>query len=198
MFSLLLTASPALAHVVVKPERVGVAAFQTFTVGVPNEKEIPTIAVRLVIPGGLNHVSPNVKPGWNIAMKNTGEGEDAKVTEITWTGGSIPQGQRDEFQFSAQVPAKETTLQWKAYQTYEGGEIVAWDQNPSGGHGDGNNPYSETEIVNDLKDSATSTDVHQTDTKAGGDKTKENLSIFLSVAALVISGAAYMQSRRRK
>jgi uncharacterized protein YcnI len=35
---------------VVKPNEVKVAAFQTFTMGVPNEKEIPTTAIRLVIP----------------------------------------------------------------------------------------------------------------------------------------------------
>lgn len=116
------------AHVVVRPKEALTAAFQTFTIGVPNEKEIPTIGMRLVMPEGLNHVSPNVKPGWKIEIKKTGEGEEAKVTEVIWSGGSVPAGQRDEFLFSAQAPASPTTLQWKAYQTYSDGTVVAWDQ----------------------------------------------------------------------
>src|SRR5882762_2161811 len=110
---------PAFAHVVVKPATVGTAAFQTFTMGVPNEKDSPTIAVRLIIPEGLKYVSPNVKSGWTIDVKKNGTGEDAKVTEIDWTSGSIPAGQRDDFIFSAQVPSKETTLKWDAYQIYQ-------------------------------------------------------------------------------
>ena len=96
VMSLLLSATPAFAHVVVKPNAVGVGAFQTFTVGVPNEKDNPTVGVRLVIPEGMKFVSPNVKPGWTIDVKKTGDGENAVVTEINWTGGSIPAGQRDD------------------------------------------------------------------------------------------------------
>src|SRR4029078_6241590 len=101
----LLQAGFASAHVVVKPNEVGAAAFQTFTVGVPVEKESPTVGLRLVIPEGVKYVSPNVKPGWKIDIKKQGEGEDAVVTEITWTGGEIPSGQRDDFVFSAQAPS---------------------------------------------------------------------------------------------
>lgn len=49
----LLTASPAFAHVVVKPSQVGLAAFQTFTMGVPAEKGTPTTGLRLVMPESL-------------------------------------------------------------------------------------------------------------------------------------------------
>lgn len=146
---------PAFAHVVVKPNTAGVASFQTFTVGVPNEKESPTIGIRLVIPDGVTHVSPNVKPGWTITEKKSGDGEDAKVTEIDWTGGVIPVGQRDEFLFSAQVPAAETTIAWKAYQTYQDGDVVAWDHDPK--ESDKNTtPYSTTQVINDLSSTQTS------------------------------------------
>lgn len=145
------------AHVVVRPKEVLTASFQTFTMGVPNEKDIPTTGVRLVIPDGLNYVSPNVKPGWRIEIKKSGEGEEAKVTEIIWTGGSIPVGQRDDFLFSAQVPSIETNMQWKAYQTYSDGTVVAWDQETTGGSHDSEDPnagpYSETQIVDHLSSS---------------------------------------------
>ncbi len=151
---------PIFAHVVVKPNTVGVAAFQTFTVGVPNEKATPTTQVRLVIPEGLHHVSPNVKPGWKIEIKKTtAEGSsEERVSEIIWSGGSIPVGQRDDFAFSAQAPAQEGSIQWKAYQTYGDGVTVAWDASkesqPKNADGSPDfstvGPYSETTVKNDL------------------------------------------------
>jgi uncharacterized protein YcnI len=50
----------ASAHVVVKPAEVGVAARQAFTVGVPNEKDVPVVKLRLVVPDGVKSVTPNV------------------------------------------------------------------------------------------------------------------------------------------
>jgi uncharacterized protein YcnI len=167
LFSLFITlmlfsflAVPAYAHVVVRPDSVAVAARQVFTVSVPNEKDNPTIAVRVVMPEGLQSVTPNVKPGWRIDIKKEGTGEDAKVTEVSWTGGSIPAGQRDEFLFQSQAPASTTTLIWKAYQTYQDGTVVSWDQDPKATpapHASGMDmgddavtPYSQTKVVNDL------------------------------------------------
>jgi uncharacterized protein YcnI len=117
----------ALAHVVVKPAEVQTAAFQTFTVSAPNEKEMPFNTVKVLIPSGMHHVTPTVKQGWRIDTEKTGEGESATVTSITWSGNTVPSGMRDEFSFSAQAPEAETDLQWKAYQTYENGETIAWD-----------------------------------------------------------------------
>ena len=153
-----------LAHVSVKPAQVGVAAYQTYTAGVPNEKDIPTTGLRIVIPDGMTSVMPNVKPGWTITTKTVKVGETEKVSEIIWSGGSIPAGQRDEFFFSAKSPAEESAVQWKSYQTYSDGDVVAWYQSPeelkkaeeekkSSGNTKTDEqklgPYSETKDVND-------------------------------------------------
>jgi uncharacterized protein YcnI len=193
---LLTAVSPAFAHVVVRPNTANVAAFQTFTVGVPVEKEVPTTSVRLVIPEGLQHVTPNVKPGWTIDVTREGEGEAAKVTEIIWSGGSIPVGQRDEFVFSAQLPAQESTLAWKAYQTYEDGTVVSWDQDPAKeehGHGEDRQtgPWSETKVVNDLANVG----LTATEEKSAEDR----LPLVLSIAALLLAGTSvWMQSRKKR
>src|SRR5207249_3731710 len=89
-----LAANLALAHAVVSPNQVGVAKFQTFSLGVPSEKDSNTVAVRLLIPQGLTYVTPNVKLGWKIDIKKQGTGENAVVNEIDWTGGSVPVGLR--------------------------------------------------------------------------------------------------------
>ena len=148
------TAQIASAHVIVHPDSVGLAKTQLFTMGVPVEKGLSTTAMRLLIPTGVTAVMPNTKPGWTITTKKAGEGDAALVSEIDWTGGSVPSGQRDDFVFEAQVPAKATTLQWKAYQTFSDGSITSWDKapNPANAKDDDDSitPYSQTAIVNDL------------------------------------------------
>lgn len=184
---------PAFAHVVVKPNQVGVGAFQTFTMGVPNEKDNATVALRLVMPEGLEFVSPTVKPGWKIEIKKTGEGDTARVTEILWTDGQIPEGQRDDFSFSAKVPSKETALNWKAYQTYSNGTIVTWDQPSSVDMSDaqkedmekkGLGPYSTTQVVNDLKNESSPV---MTNSETKMSKVNSELPFVLSLAAILIS-----------
>ncbi|HVS79355.1 MAG TPA: DUF1775 domain-containing protein, partial [Candidatus Paceibacterota bacterium] len=104
----------ASAHVIVHPSEAGVASYQTFDMSVPVEKDFPTVALKLLIPDGVTNISPTVKPGWTIDVKKD---ENGNATEIDWTGGSIPVGERDDFTFSGKVPAAATTLAWKAYQT---------------------------------------------------------------------------------
>jgi uncharacterized protein YcnI len=154
----LLGARNADAHVTVSPSTAGIGAWQTFTVNVPSEKDSATIQVRLLIPEGLESVTPTTKAGWSVRIKKSGEGDSERVSELSWTGGSIPPGQRDEFTFSAKVPAAETTLQWKSYQIYVDGAVVAWDkasnEQPKSETGEDDfsrfGPYSETNVVNDL------------------------------------------------
>ena len=70
---ILATPGLALAHVVVKPSEALTGAYQTFTTSVPNEKDIPTIGIRLVIPESVESVTPTVKPGWEITTVKTGK-----------------------------------------------------------------------------------------------------------------------------
>lgn len=193
------SANITLAHVSVKPNQVNVGAFQTFTTGVPNEKDIPTVGLRLIIPEDLEHVTPNVKPGWVISVKKTGEGEEAKVTEISWTGGSIPAGQRDDFIFSAKAPAAAGYIAWKAYQTYQDGTVVAWDQDPNAPKASvdhdsqemSSTPYSVTKVVDDL--TASSSPVAMQPEK----NNNSNVLIF-SISALLLSFAAIGLALRKK
>lgn len=156
LFSLPVIAS---AHVTVKPAQVGVGSYQLFSISVPSEKESSTVGLRLFIPEGLESVTPTVKPGWQIISKKSADG---KITEVRWASitGYVPQDMRDDFTFSAKVPAQETKLIWKAEQSYANGEGVAWTLDPAAEQPkdhDGKNdfsksgPYSVTAVVDDLK-----------------------------------------------
>ena len=182
--AVLLMPAVAMAHVAVQPSEVGVGKTQVYSISVPTEKEVPTVAVRIVLPSGLQEVMPTVKAGWQVETKTTGEGDKKEVTEISWTGGSIPAEQRDEFSFSAQVPAEATTLQWKAYQTYQDGSVVSWDQTPTGSddaEGD-KGPYSTTKIVNDLAATTTNDDK----SNQVGPYVVAGLALVVAIGAIVV------------
>lgn len=182
--------TPALAHVVVKPGEVKSGAFHTFTISVPNEKDTPTIAIKLEIPASLKHVTPTVKPGWQVALEK--EDETATVKAISWTGGSIPADLRDDFTFSAQVPAQASTLQWKAYQTYETG-VVSWNlqenEQPKNAEGKPDfssaGPFSTTKVV------------------AGPEETVNpaqptaDRALYLAIASVIISLVAVFLATRK-
>lgn len=205
MLLFLISSTPTLAHVVVKPSEVGAAARVNFVVSVPTEENFPTTEVRLIIPEGLQSVRPNVKPGWNIRLVKDAS-DEAKIKEIVWSGGSIPAEQRDEFVFSAQAPAKTGELIWKAYQTYQAGDVVAWDADPKlveqqPEPQDGADlhsalkPYSVTKVINDLAPSATQPPAVNTDLQSSN---PDNLPLIISVIALIGAGFAIWMSMKSK
>lgn len=175
----------AFAHVIVTPDHAGVGQELTFDVSVPNERNTAVTNVRLAIPAGVDDVTPTVTPGWTIATT----GSSSAVSAITWAG-IIPVGQREDFSFSAQVPATATQLHWKAYQTYADGTVIHWDQTPHGSDDASGaaGPYSVTSVVNDL--SSSSTDNQQ------NSSSKATLALIFSVAALALSiGGLFIRRR---
>jgi len=201
----------AFAHVVVTPHQIGVAATQDFTLSVPNEKDNPVIAVRLLIPDGVNSVVPNAEPGWSIDTKTSGSGDNETVTEIDWNGGSIPVGQRAEFVFQAQVPAKPTTIAWNAYQTYSNGTVVSWDVDPATlknlsdsqqddlANKQNKGEYSTTQVINDLTGSSTNTSMTAGISVSNADLvSKMKWLMLVSGGALVLSISGIVLALRKK
>lgn len=194
----LVFSASASAHVVVRPAEVVTAGFQTFTVGVPNEKDVSTTSIKLVMPVGLKHVQPTQKVGWQIDIEKDGAGEDATVTSITWSGNEVRTGFRDDFTFSAQVPEKATELQWKAYQTYADGSVVSWDKANDGDHHEDNSnsgPFSVTKVVTDT---AADASVNKADQAAADAKNAANIALYVGGAGLLVGLAGVYFGTRRK
>ncbi len=182
---LLASASPALAHVTVKPGEVMTATYQVFTVSVPNEKEIPTASVEVLIPEGVTSVTPTNKPSWKVSFEKVND----TVQSITWSDGEIADGFRDEFTFSAKTPDAPMELQWKAYQTYADGTVVAWDQDSEDGHGHGGSdsgPFSVTNVTNDEQADANTT------------QEAAERGMYLGVAGIVVGLAAVYFATKKK
>ena len=188
----------ASAHVTVKPAEVVTAGFQTFTVSVPNEKDIPTTSIKLVMPSGLEHVSPTQKAGWQIDIEKEGEGEGAVVKSITWSGSTVGAGFRDDFTFSAKVPDNATKLQWKAYQTYSDGTVVSWDKADEGGHGEvaaNSGPFSVTKVVAETAQDAAAKKTEQAAVDA---KNSANTALYAAIAGVVLGLVGVYFGTRKK
>lgn len=119
----LLVINGASAHVGVLPGEAAPNTNQTFTVRVPNEQDAPTVEVRIEFPANLTVSRFQPKPGWQREAEQDSSG---RIIAVTWSGGQINAGEYDDFTFIARTPAETGPLSFKAYQTYQGGEVVEW------------------------------------------------------------------------
>jgi len=137
--------SPVYAHVSLIPNKATPGS-TSYMVRVLNEKEIPTVEVRLLVPEGTEVNRVGYLAGWSHTFKREGavakpkgameEGvhtdeekgaaDEGRVTEITWTG-KMSAGEYIEFPLIAKYTGEPTVLAWKAYQKYSDGEVVPWD-----------------------------------------------------------------------
>ena len=140
-----LLASAAQAHAVLERKQASPGASYRGVVQIMhgcNGK--PTTRVSVTIPEGIIGAKPMPKPGWTLA---TTRGAYAKtytthhgtasegVTAITWSGGSLPDDEVDEFTFLAQVAdtvEPGTTLYAPVQQDCSEGSL-SWSEIPKPG-----------------------------------------------------------------
>src|SRR5215211_3232701 len=136
--AMLAVSAPWWAHVVVSPEEVTAGDYETLTVSVPTEKEIPTTEIRVEVPEGflLSRVQP--VPGW----EHTFEEDGGVVRAVIFSGGEIRPREFQQFLVQAQAPEKAGEYPWKAFQTYENGSVVEWTGPP-----DSEEPASVIDVV---------------------------------------------------
>ena len=136
--TMLAVSAPAWAHVVVSPEVVTAGDYETLTVSVPTEKEVPTTEIRVEVPEGflLSGVQP--VPGWEHTFQEDG----GVVRAVTFSGGEIRPQEFQQFLVQAQAPEEPGEYPWKAFQTYEDGSVVEWTGAP-----DSDEPASMIEVV---------------------------------------------------
>jgi uncharacterized protein YcnI len=125
-----LLALPALAsaHAEISPAASLAGKLQLYSLAVPTEKEgLTTTKLVLTVPSGFgidSFVPP--PPPWHMEVAQTGSGDKAVITQVTFTGGRTPTGRDSLFQFLAE-PASTKTYSFKVQQTYSDGSIVNWD-----------------------------------------------------------------------
>lgn len=215
--SLLLFSGIASAHVSVKPTVSTPGAWETYTIKVPVEKDIPTMKVSLKIPTDVDFKQYQPVPDWKISTDTDSSG---KVSTITWTatGEGISAGEFQMFNFVVQNPKEDTSLAWDAFQYYNDGSIVEWT-----GNEDSELPHSVTLVTSapaseEVVDNNEAHDDHQSTTSPAtseGDQasnpsdkastsnsssTLDIVTLIISIAALILSITALIRalSNRKK
>jgi uncharacterized protein YcnI len=167
----LLAASSAFAHAHVSPPVALAKASTVFTVAVPTEKEdATTTKVVLTVPEGFSVDSFTASPGWKRTVEQTGAGEDAVISKVTWTGGSVPAGEATSFSFLGRA-SKSGTYSFRVQQTYSDGSIVDW-----AGPESAEDPAPTIEAKSSFG--------------GGGGSTLGIVGIALAAVALLLAGAA--------
>jgi uncharacterized protein YcnI len=122
----LVFAASASAHARVSPSVTLAKSGEVFTLAVPTEKEnATTTKIELTPPQGFNIDSFVSSPGWKRTLRQTGSGEEALITKVTWDGGKVPTGEDAAFSFIATTDAAKTYT-FAVRQTYSDGSVVDW------------------------------------------------------------------------
>jgi uncharacterized protein YcnI len=126
-FAALVLPAAAFAHAKVSPPFALKATSQVFTLAVPTEKEnAETTQIEFTPPAGFSIDSFVPSPGWTRKVQQTGSGEEATITKVTWSGGSVPTGEDAAFSFLGQA-ADAKTYTFGVRQTYSDGSVVDWN-----------------------------------------------------------------------
>jgi uncharacterized protein YcnI len=137
----------ASAHVTLQPGSATAGSFSRMDVRVPNERDNKgTIKVDVRLPDGFYFLSYQKVPGWKARVfkkklaqpVNLGGFEvDEQFTRIVWRARKpkrdrIAPGQFQDFPLSVRVPDGDagSRLVFRAFQTYQRGERVAWTGAP--------------------------------------------------------------------
>ena len=148
--TVLLTAAPAFAHVTAQPGTAAQGGYTVVTFRVPDESDTAgTVKLEVTLPADHPLASVRTTPvaGWTATTTEaplnppvtSGERTlDTAVRTVTWTadpGTRIGPGEYLDFPLSlGPLPTGVDELALPAVQTYDDGEVVAWNQpmNPDG------------------------------------------------------------------
>jgi uncharacterized protein YcnI len=204
LFGMLAFMTTASAHVELDPNSA-VVGEQIYGINMPNEKDIPTVELRLDVPDNVYVTGILPVSGWSFTTKTakvpqakTADGDmlpTDRITEIDWTG-SLGAGQYQTFGIATYYGGDPGQLVWKAYQKYSDGTIVAWDDTVDG------QPAPKVSIVNKTQiDSLTDAVNNVNMMQSGMSQSSSNSSTILElgiVISILISAASLFISVRRK
>jgi len=177
--SALAVAASAGAHAHISPPVVQAGEGQVFTLAVPTEKEgVTTTSIELTPPEGFAIDDFLPSPGWKRTVEESGSGEEAVATKVTWTGGNVPTGEATPLQFLAEAESAQT-YELKVRQTYSDGTIVDWSGSP-----DSDTPATELTAVEDLGGGG------------GGSSTLAIVALVVGALGVVIGLVALLSGKR--
>lgn len=134
--------APAQAHVVLKEPTATSGAYYVATFRVPHGcGTSPTVSITVALPEGVVSAKPRPQTGWRIEVTQAplatpvpteGRTLTDRPTQITWTGGPLPDEWFEEFSISLKLPAEVGKLYFPVVQRCEVGEL-RWIEIPAEG-----------------------------------------------------------------
>ena len=123
---LALVPAPAVAHVDVLPTEAVVGEAERFTIRVPSERDLDTVAVQVLFPEQITVYSVNPPPGWEARILYR---PDRRTRGVVFRGGRIGEGQFEEFDVLG-TPQEAGEVVWTSRQTYADGVVKPWTGPP--------------------------------------------------------------------
>jgi uncharacterized protein YcnI len=215
-----LGAAPAFAHVTAQPGTATQGSYSVVTLRVPNESDTAgTVKLEVTLPADhpISGVRTTPVAGWtaNVAkapLNPPAATDDGTITEavrtVAWTanpGTRIGPGEFLEFPLSlGPLPTGVDELVMPAVQTYDDGEVVAWDQpaNPDGSEperpaptvtltpaaaGDGHGPTDPT-----------AAELRSADAADGTARWLAGAGLLVGALGLGVGGGAVLRTRRTR
>jgi periplasmic copper chaperone A len=219
-----LGAAPAFAHVTAQPGNAAQGSYSVVSLRVPNESDTAgTVKLEVTLPADhpLSSVRTTPVPGWTATTTKAAINPPVQVGEatvseavrtVTWTanpGTRIGPGEFLEFPLSVgPLPTGVEEIALPAVQTYDDGEVVAWDQpmNPDGseperpaptltltpaagdGHGGGHDAATSADTTaQQIQDADTTDDTARWLAGAG---------LLVGALGLGVGGGAVLRTRR--
>jgi uncharacterized protein YcnI len=122
----LVAVAAASAHARISPSVSVSGQLELYSLAVPTEKEgATTTKIELTLPDGFSIDSFVPAPGWKRVVQQTGSGDSAVISKVTWSGGNTPTEEDSFFQFLGEA-ASSKTYTFQVEQTYSDGSIVDW------------------------------------------------------------------------
>jgi periplasmic copper chaperone A len=204
-------AAPALAHVTPQPDTAEQGSYSVVALRVPTESDTAgTVALQVTLPTDhpISSVRTTPRPGWTATMTKTalnppvqvdGRSVAEAVSTVTWRadpGTRIGPGEFVDFPLSlGPLPTGVDRLVLPAVQTYDDGEVVAWDEPPTA---DGSEPEHPAPVITltapDAADALTAQAA-----AAGTDTTARWLGgagLLVGALGLGVGAGAVLRSRR--
>jgi periplasmic copper chaperone A len=203
-------ATPALAHVTATPRTAEQGGYAVIALRVPTESETAgTVALQVTLPADhpITSVRTTPRPGWTATLAKAPldpplERHGRTITEavrtVTWTadpGVRIGPGEFAEFPLSlGPMPTDTDQVLLPAVQTYDDGEVVAWDQPPAADGSEPERPAPSVTLTAPAEAAAAPAVAGTTDTTArwlGGG------GLLVGALGLGVGAGAVLRSRGR-
>jgi periplasmic copper chaperone A len=108
----------AMAHVEPTPEKVPANSVSKITLSAEGEESVPAVKLTVQMPAGVTDVVAHPTRGWKQSV-------NGRI--VTWSGGTIANGEEGEFAFTAHMPnTPGQVLVFPALVTYQDGKVVHW------------------------------------------------------------------------